>query len=87
VQKGIRESEKYLWLLLVLNNAATFSASVNLLALTGESGRNMQTSVPMHIVAAPMATKKIRQLANLVWAKLTPYARNPPTIEVRELQT
>ena len=64
----------------VLNNAATFSTSVNLFALTGESGKKTQTRAPIQIVKAPIATKKILQLANFVLAKLTPYASKPPKI-------
>ena len=75
------------WLFFVRNKAATFSASVNRLALTGLSGRKTETRAPMIIVNAPIATKKILQLANLESTKLIPYASKPPTICVRELHT
>lgn len=68
-------------------SAAHFSASVNLFALTGESGNSRQTRAPIMIVRTAMARKKMRQLANDVLAKLTPYASTPPRIWVSELQT
>jgi hypothetical protein len=78
---------RYLWLFFTLIKAATFSASESLLAFTGLSGKKIQTKAPIHIVRAPMARKNILQLANFVFAKLTPYAIQPPKILVRALQT
>lgn len=52
-----------LWLSFTRRSAATFSASVNLWALTGLSGRRKATSAPITTVMMPIARKKIRQLA------------------------
>ena len=76
-----------LWFSFTLIRAATYSASVDRFAFTGESGRNTHTRAPTIIVNALIAWKKILQLAKSVLAKLTPYVRKLPKIVVREFQT
>ena len=51
-----KRARVYLWLSLTRIRTATFSASVKRFALTGESGKNRQTSTPTIIVKPPMAT-------------------------------
>jgi hypothetical protein len=75
------------WFSLTRSKAATFSASVNRTALTGESGSNMKTPNPAMMVIKPTIRKKMRQLANLLVVKLAPYATPEPNICVILLHT
>lgn len=52
--------------------------------MTGESGSNMATKKPNMMVNKPMVKKKMRQLANLPFVKLAPYAIAPPTYKQSE---
>ena len=53
--RSLKEGGFYLWLSFTLMRTATFSASVNLLALTGESGKYIATKTPTIMVIPPIA--------------------------------